>query len=104
MIIYTLNKYYYSFQLLSTGSIPALGQLTSSSGRGNSSNPSSNLPVYKLKAVGSVACSGVCESVIYGMPLLVRPTSCWKLEWEELEGNQQNFQALCHQLREKVRP
>lgn len=38
---------------------------------------------------------GLCQSVLYGLPLIVRPTNCWQLSWEELEGNQQRFQALC---------
>lgn len=30
------------------------------------------------------------------------PTACWKLDWEELEVNNDNFYALCQLLREKV--
>ena len=35
-------------------------------------------------------------------PLIMMPTACWKLDWEELEMNNDNFYALCHLLREKV--
>ena len=33
---------------------------------------------------------------------MVRPTACWKLEWEELETNQQHFTALCKTLKDRV--
>eukprot|EP00058_Branchiostoma_floridae_P012071 XP_002597559.1 hypothetical protein BRAFLDRAFT_123135 [Branchiostoma floridae] len=54
-------------------------------------------PVYKLTAVKLVNAANICESV----PLVVTATSCWKLDWEELESNQTNFHALCHMLQEK---
>ncbi len=44
----------------------------------------------------------VCESVVFGVPLIMRPTACWKLEWEELEINQQQFYSICKLLSEKV--
>ena len=47
---------------------------------------------------------GVCESVLFGMPLSLRPTACWRLDWEELERNQQMFTALCRSLQQKVSP
>ncbi|XP_046288142.1 meiosis 1 arrest protein isoform X3 [Marmota monax] len=42
--------------------------------------------------------SGLCESLTYGLPFILRPTSCWQLDWDELETNQQHFHALCHSL------
>ena len=72
---------------------------TQSSGRGSSTQ---SVPVYRLKSVGTVPCDGVCESVVYSSPCIVRSTCCWKLDWDELETNQQHFQALCYHLREKV--
>ena len=33
---------------------------------------------------------------------MMRPTACWKLEWEELETNQQHFTALCKTLQDRV--
>lgn len=42
---------------------------------------------------------GVCESVLYGLPLVIRPTTCWQLDWDEMENNQNLFHALCHTLR-----
>ena len=46
---------------------------------------------------------GVCESVLYGMPHILKPTACWKLDWEELERNHHHFNALCQHLQKRVR-
>lgn len=35
-------------------------------------------------------------------PFIVRPTLCWRLDWEDLESNQQHFYALCSVLKERV--
>ncbi|KAF6321385.1 meiosis 1 associated protein [Rhinolophus ferrumequinum] len=53
---------------------------------------------YKLRVIKALKSSGVCESVTYGLPFILRPTSCWQLDWDELETNQQHFHALCHSL------
>lgn len=42
---------------------------------------------------------GVCESVLYGLPLVIRSTTCWQLDWDEMETNYNLFHALCHTLR-----
>ncbi|KAI4871998.1 hypothetical protein NFI96_018497 [Prochilodus magdalenae] len=42
---------------------------------------------------------GVCQSVLYGLPLIIRPTTCWQLDWDEMENNHHTFHALCHTLR-----
>lgn len=42
---------------------------------------------------------GVCESVLYGLPLVVRPTTCWRLDWDEMESNHNLFHALCSTLK-----
>lgn len=42
---------------------------------------------------------GVCESLLYGLPLVVRPTICWQLDWDEIESNHNLFHALCHTLK-----
>ena len=55
-----------------------------------------------VKPFTLIAMQGVCESVLFGMPNMLRPTACWKLDWEELETNQQNFSALCQKLQHKV--
>ncbi|CAH3019570.1 unnamed protein product, partial [Porites evermanni] len=54
-------------------------------------------PVYNLAAVKLVKTDAICESV----PFIVRPTLCWKLDWEDLESNQQHFHALCSVLNER---
>ena len=46
---------------------------------------------------------GVCESVLYGTPHILKPTTCWKLDWEELERNHHHFNALCQLLQNRVR-
>ncbi|XP_040594612.1 meiosis 1 arrest protein [Mesocricetus auratus] len=53
---------------------------------------------YKLQVIKALKCSHICESLTYGLPFILRPTSCWKLDWDELETNQQHFHALCHCL------
>ncbi|XP_072431841.1 meiosis 1 arrest protein [Chiloscyllium punctatum] len=56
---------------------------------------------HKLQVIKAVKSDGVCESVLYGLPLIIRPTNCWRLDWDELEINHQNFHALCHSLKKK---
>ncbi|KAL8206401.1 UNVERIFIED_CONTAM: hypothetical protein K2H54_002282 [Gekko kuhli] len=53
----------------------------------------------RLRAVRALKAEGLCASVLFGLPLVIRPTSCWRLNWDELEANQHSFQALCHCLR-----
>ncbi|CAG5929355.1 unnamed protein product [Menidia menidia] len=55
----------------------------------------------RLKAIKVLRAEGVCESVLYGLPLVVRPTTCWKLDWDEMEANHSLFHALCHTLRSR---
>ncbi|XP_071499340.1 meiosis 1 arrest protein-like [Diadema antillarum] len=66
-----------------------------------SSSTTQTVPVKRLRVIQMVKISGVCDSVIFGQPAVARATSCWKLDWEELDANQQNFHALCHLLHEK---
>lgn len=47
----------------------------------------------------SLHADGVCESVLYGLPLLICPTTCWQLDWDEMETNHNLFQALCNTLK-----
>ncbi|XP_021564487.1 meiosis 1 arrest protein [Carlito syrichta] len=53
---------------------------------------------YTLQVIKALKSSGVCESLTYGLPFILRPTSCWRLDWDELETNQQHFHTLCHSL------
>ncbi|KAK3101494.1 hypothetical protein FSP39_004015 [Pinctada imbricata] len=34
-------------------------------------------------------------------PMVVQPTACWRMDWDELESQQQNFKSLCIELFEK---
>nr|XP_055067743.1 meiosis 1 arrest protein isoform X2 [Misgurnus anguillicaudatus]XP_055067751.1 meiosis 1 arrest protein isoform X2 [Misgurnus anguillicaudatus]XP_055067758.1 meiosis 1 arrest protein isoform X2 [Misgurnus anguillicaudatus] len=52
-----------------------------------------------LQVVKVLHADGVCQSMLYGLPLIIRPTSCWQLDWDEMESNHQMFHALCHTLR-----
>ncbi|KFP63280.1 Meiosis 1 arrest protein, partial [Cariama cristata] len=54
--------------------------------------------LYKLRVVKALKSEGVCESVVYGLPFIIKPTSCWQLDWDELEINQHSFHALCQSL------
>ena len=44
---------------------------------------------------------GVCEAVLFGTPRILKPTSYWKLDWEDLEENQERFHAMAHCLSER---
>ncbi|XP_008285105.1 meiosis 1 arrest protein [Stegastes partitus] len=56
-------------------------------------------PPQRLKVIKALRADGVCESVLYGLPLVLRPTTCWQLDWDEMETNHSLFHALCHTLR-----
>ncbi|XP_053111649.1 meiosis 1 arrest protein isoform X1 [Hemicordylus capensis] len=58
-------------------------------------------PPRRLRVLRALKAEGLCQSLLWGLPLLIRPTGCWRLDWEELEANQQRFQALCHCLRKR---
>ncbi|KAM3857806.1 meiosis 1 arrest protein-like [Diretmus argenteus] len=58
-------------------------------------------PPQRLKAIKTLRADGVCESVLYGLPLVIRPTTCWKLDWDEMETNHNLFHALCHTLKSR---
>ena len=71
------------------------------SGSGLKSTTRSGPKIMHLNVVSRVPVETICDSLTFGNPLIVRRTSCWKLDWDELETNQQNFQALCHLLKER---
>ncbi|XP_042368482.1 meiosis 1 arrest protein [Plectropomus leopardus] len=62
---------------------------------------SQSQPPRRLKAIKTLRADGVCESVLYGLPLVIRPTTCWQLDWDEMESNHNLFHALCHTLRSR---
>ncbi|XP_003773528.1 meiosis 1 arrest protein [Sarcophilus harrisii] len=85
---------------------PALLPGTAESPRGHFSSfcqmaPQSAASCYRLRVIKALESSGVCESVTYGLPFIIRPTSCWQLDWDELDTNQQRFHALCHSLQKR---
>ncbi|XP_077357232.1 meiosis 1 arrest protein isoform X2 [Festucalex cinctus] len=52
----------------------------------------------RLKAIKALDKATMCQSLLYGLPLTVSPTTCWQLNWDEIETNQHRFQALNHTL------
>ncbi|XP_031557539.1 meiosis 1 arrest protein-like, partial [Actinia tenebrosa] len=64
-------------------------------------NGVNSYPVHTMAVDRLIKREAICESVIFGMPYILRPTVCWKLDWEELERNQQYCHALCHALQER---
>ncbi|XP_055901200.1 meiosis 1 arrest protein-like isoform X3 [Biomphalaria glabrata] len=59
---------------------------------------SMTVPVKHLKAVGCIPLSKLCDSAVFGLSLIVLPTSCWKLDWEEIERNHSHYTCLCNEL------
>ncbi|XP_036407637.1 meiosis 1 arrest protein [Megalops cyprinoides] len=58
-------------------------------------------PPHRLTVIKALQADGICESVLYGLPLIIRPTNCWQLDWDEMEMNYHHFHALCHTLRSR---
>ena len=54
--------------------------------------------IIVLRAVKRVQSSSICESIVFGKPLLLSSSNCWQMEWDELETNQNHFNALCKSL------
>ncbi|ESO06505.1 hypothetical protein HELRODRAFT_160685 [Helobdella robusta] len=63
----------------------------------------SETAVRQLLVVALVPAESICDSVIFGNPLILKATTCWKLDWDELESNKQYFSTLCYLLNEKKR-
>ncbi|XP_046873419.1 meiosis 1 arrest protein [Hypomesus transpacificus] len=63
-------------------------------------SPANHSPApQRLRAIKLLRAEGVCESLLYGLPLVLKPTSCWQLDWDHMEDNLYLFQGLCHALR-----
>ncbi|XP_068163739.1 meiosis 1 arrest protein [Antennarius striatus] len=60
-----------------------------------------NQQPQRLKVIKTLRADGVCESVLYGLPLVICPTTCWQLDWDEMESNHNLFHALCHTLKSR---
>ncbi|XP_052800879.1 meiosis 1 arrest protein-like [Mya arenaria] len=56
------------------------------------------IPVHRLKVQAILPVSHICDSVVFGMPMIANATSCWRIDWDELERNQQLFYTLSHTL------
>ncbi|XP_061106755.1 meiosis 1 arrest protein [Conger conger] len=63
--------------------------------------PNQSAPPHRLTIIKALRSDGVCESVLYGLPLIIKPTNCWQLDWDEMEANNHLFHALCHALRSR---
>lgn len=64
-------------------------------------NKNTTVPIHKLQILHAIPRSELCESVLFGIPLIVVPTACWTIDWKELDQNQNNFNALCDELVKK---
>lgn len=64
-------------------------------------DPFANAPV-RVTVTQVVKADGVCESVLYGAPMLLRPSTSYALPWGELETHQHTFQALAEWLAREV--
>ncbi|CAG2245782.1 unnamed protein product [Mytilus edulis] len=60
-----------------------------------------SIPIYRIKILGLLSSQDLCDSIVYGMPMIALATNCWKIDWDDLEKNQQLFKALCYKLVEK---
>ncbi|XP_033751890.1 meiosis 1 arrest protein-like [Pecten maximus] len=59
------------------------------------------LPIFRIQVTGLMNASSMCDSIVFGMPMIAQPTACWKIDWDDLEKNQQTFRCLVHLLLEK---
>ncbi|XP_055938161.1 meiosis 1 arrest protein-like [Argiope bruennichi] len=59
----------------------------------------SKVPVYTLETVCVVKRDGLCESLLFGQSFVALATRCWKIDWDELERNEQHFAAIVQYLK-----
>lgn len=55
-----------------------------------------------MQVVKLIAAAGVCESVLFGMPNILAPTTSFLLGWRELEAQQHRLQAFVSALHASV--
>ncbi|XP_060077619.1 meiosis 1 arrest protein-like [Ylistrum balloti] len=60
-----------------------------------------SLPIFRIQVNGLMNASAMCDSIVFGMPMIAQPTACWKIDWDDLEKNQQTFRCLVHLLLKK---
>ncbi|KAL7975865.1 hypothetical protein Chor_011780 [Crotalus horridus] len=88
-------------RFLSPAQLPAACE-GGTGGMDNAASPfwmAPGLAPRRLRILRALKADGICASLLFGLPLVLRATSCWQLSWDELEANQQSFQAFCHCLR-----
>jgi len=51
------------------------------------------IQVISLKVISRIPLEKVCDSLLFGNPLIVHSTTCWKMDWDELELNLNNFKV-----------
>lgn len=56
------------------------------------------MPIFELQVVKRIDLADVCESTVFGRPYIISSSSCWRMNWDELECNRSQFSALCHSL------
>ncbi|CAF2415893.1 unnamed protein product [Rotaria sp. Silwood2] len=59
-----------------------------------------SLPIYQLKALNFIKQTNYCISLIFGMPLLVISSACYKYDIESIEKNEIAFDTLTEYLRQ----
>ncbi|GLG99584.1 Uncharacterized protein GBIM_06018 [Gryllus bimaculatus] len=64
----------------------------------NNCNNKKHIPVYNLTITKRISGSGVCESLLFGLPQKLSPTKCW-----QLEGNDSTINQLMYVL-DHIRP
>nr|XP_009858700.1 meiosis 1 arrest protein-like [Ciona intestinalis] len=53
--------------------------------------PGESVPITQLQIIQQVPSASVCESVLFGHPYVMYNSRCWRMEWNELETNQNRF-------------
>ncbi|XP_039251164.2 meiosis 1 arrest protein-like [Styela clava] len=55
-------------------------------------------PIINIRAKKVVPSEAICESIIFGRPVVLVTSACWQMDWDELETNQNQFMSLCKRL------
>lgn len=58
-------------------------------------------PISHLKVLEMLPMASLCDSIIFGHAVIIGNSSCWQMDWDDLEDNQNNFNALCARLVEE---
>lgn len=75
--------------------------------RNAGSRPLQNKPeairILQMRATAMIDQDGICDSLVFGTPVVLVSSSCWRMEWDELDCNQDRFTALCRTLLDQRR-